>query len=123
MSRLRVGLPVLAALLLASGWLVAQDAKKGDDREPIIVKRKSLPAGFKRLGLSPEQIKMIDKVRAQYGAKIEALQQQINDLKEKERSELYDVLTDAQKARLRELRATEPKTKEIKSEDTKKENK
>jgi hypothetical protein len=123
MSRLRVGLPIVAALLAACGLLWAQDDKKADVKEPIIVKRGSLPANYKKLGLSQEQTKAIYKIRARYSAKIEALQQQISELREEERADLDRVLTEAQRARLKELRAGEPRGKEVKTEDVKKENK
>jgi hypothetical protein len=120
MMRLRISLPVVAALLMAGGWLAGQDTKKGDDKEPIIVRRSNLPKHYKKLGLSDEQTRQVVKIQVHYSAKIEALRQQIAELRQAEEADLDKVLTDTQRARLKELKLGEPK---VKPEDSKKESK
>jgi hypothetical protein len=87
---------------------------KKTDKDPVIVKA-SLPRYFKQLGLSDKQKKSVYRVRAQYAVKLEELQRQIDALKEQEKTDLDNLLTDAQKARLKELRSGAPaKDNEIK---------
>jgi hypothetical protein len=105
LSRMRVGVPVLAALLLAGGWLLGQT--KSTDEPPLKVKG-TLPANFKKLGLSEEQTREIYKIRGTFATKIEALKQQIRDLHAEELAEIEKILTDGQKNRLRELKLGEP---------------
>ncbi len=74
-----------------------------------------LPSGWGKLGLSDEQKKAIYTVQAATREEVSALQAKIDALKAKERSQLFDLLTDAQKARLRELKLgnlPEPKKKD-----------
>jgi Spy/CpxP family protein refolding chaperone len=105
MSRVRTWAGLLAVLFLV-GWLVAADDKKaGDepkDTTPPKAKGTLLP-GWKNLGLSDTQTKDIYKITSKYRAKIAELEQQIRELRQQERVEAYKVLTDAQKARLKEL--------------------
>jgi hypothetical protein len=114
MLRLRVGVSVLAALLLAGGWLLGDDPKKGDTPPPRV--KGMLPQNYKKLGLTDQQTQEIYRIRGRYGAKIDALKQQIAELQEEERAEAEKVLTDAQKARLKELRLGDTK---VKDKDTK----
>ena len=101
MYRLRFAIPMLVAGLLTSGFLLGQD-KKTDTKEPVIIS-KTLPRYYRQLGLSDKQKDNIYKVRASYAVKIKELQNQINELKGKEKGDLEKILTAAQKARLREL--------------------
>jgi hypothetical protein len=115
MCRLRFAVSMLVVGALTSGLLLGQD-KKSDPKEPIVVS-KTLPRYFKQLGLTDQQKKNIYKVRATYAVKIEELQRQIADLKEKEKKELEGVLTDGQRKRLKELQtggATKEQPTEIK---------
>jgi hypothetical protein len=82
------------------GFLVGDDKKS--EKEPIIVKAQ-LPRYFKQLGLSDKQRQDIFKARAKYAVEIEKLTKQITALREQEKRDIENVLTDAQKARLREL--------------------
>lgn len=95
-------LGVLALVLVAGSWLFADDPKKDAPGKA----RGTLPAGWNKLGLTDQQKQKIYSTRAEYRAKIDALESQIKDLKKKEMTEMQAVLTDAQKARLREI-ATE----------------
>jgi hypothetical protein len=120
LSRLRVGVPVVVALLLAAGWLVGQT--RSPDEPPPRMKG-VLPPNFKKLGLTDEQTREIYKIRGTYAAKVEALKQQIRDLHTQEMGEIEKLLTEAQKLRLRELKLgepTRPKEPDTKAEPDKK---
>lgn len=121
MYRLRLVVPVFAVVLLTSSFLLGEDKKT--EKEPIIVTVK-LPYGYSKLGLSTKQRKAILKTRGEYAAKIEELKRQIDELKEKEASDLEKYLTEAQKTRLREVTGSRTgKNNEIKdkpAEDKKK---
>jgi hypothetical protein len=108
MYRLRLGLTVLSVALLG-GLLVAQDTKKTDRDPPP---RGALPAHFKKLGLSEDQLTSVRKIHSDYRRKIDKLRQEIADLQKEERAKLNEVLTAEQRARLRDLRAGEPATKD-----------
>jgi hypothetical protein len=110
MSRLRFVGSMLVVGLLTSGFLMGED-KKPDAKETIFIKAR-LPAGYSKLGLSDKQKKKIYETRATYAAQIEKLQQQIADLREKEKMDVENVLTEGQKARLKEIRSG-GKTKEV----------
>jgi hypothetical protein len=105
-----LGVTALAVGLLAGGFLMGDD-KKAD--EPPKLKGK-LPAHFKKLGLSDKQTQEIFKIEAGYADKIDALQQQLADLKKAEHHDVDNVLTDDQKAHLKELLTADVGTKEIK---------
>jgi hypothetical protein len=96
------------ALLTASAWLLAQDTPdvKKPPEAPTKV-RGYLPKYFKSLGLSDEQKQTIYKLRASYAAKVDALTEQIRALHKAEAAEIDKLLTDAQKARLKELKLGE----------------
>jgi Spy/CpxP family protein refolding chaperone len=95
----RVGLiTALAVLLVSSGWLL------GDD--PKTTTKGRLPTGWTKLGLSADQRTQLYKVESEYQQKIEPLQQQIEKLRQQQRSDMLKVLTDAQRTRLREILAS-----------------
>src|ERR1700687_611272 len=98
MTRLCVGIALLAAAALTGGWLLGDDPKKPDDPPKV---KGQLPAHFKKLGLSDKQIQDIYKIQSGYRDKIETLQQQIDDLKKAEHHEVEGVLTDEQKLHLK----------------------
>ena len=99
MTSLRGVFLVVAVALLAGSWLHGQDKK---DDTPTKVKG-VLPANWGKLGLTDEQKQKVYKVQNDFDAKIAALDKQIKDLKAQERGEMEKVLTDAQKARLKEI--------------------
>jgi hypothetical protein len=107
MWRPQVG--VLLLLVVSGGWLLSDEPKKSDDPPPRV--KGMLPAHFKQLGLSADQRTAIYKVQASYGAKIDALTQKILELRAEEKAEIDKVLTEAQRARLRELKAGDDTTK------------
>ena len=87
----------------------------GDDQKPTARGRAGLPASWGKLGLTDTQKKEIYNLQSEYRAKIDDLQKQIDDLKKKERSEMLKVLTDAQKARLKEIAAAKVGADDIKN--------
>jgi Spy/CpxP family protein refolding chaperone len=101
---------VLALVLLAGNWLAAADEKKADS--PAVKAKGTLPANWKKLGLTDDQVQKVYRIESDYREKIGVLEAQIKKLKEEQRAEMESVLTDAQKARLKEIRSGEsaPKT-------------
>jgi Spy/CpxP family protein refolding chaperone len=127
MLRARGLLGVLVMLFVVS-WLIAADTKTdADKKDPDPKAKGTLRANWKKLGLTDDQTQKIYKVQADYRAKIDVLEQQIKDLRQQEYTDQVKVLTDAQKARLKELgefkdpTADPAKTDPDKKDDTKKE--
>lgn len=94
------GLGILClAFLVGAG--TSQDAKKEGGKDKDAKKegkaKGMLPAGFKDLGLSAEQVSKIYAVQAEYNGKIADLTKQINELKSKRSKEEFNVLTEAQR--------------------------
>ena len=89
----------LMALVLVAGVALCGDNKS----EPPPKVKGKLPTGWRRLGLSDEQKDKIFEAQSKYAAQIADLTKQLNDLKKKETAELEELLTDAQRARLREI--------------------
>jgi hypothetical protein len=90
----------LAVGLLAGGFLMGDD-KKPD--EPATKLKGKLPAHFRKLGLSDQQMQQIFKIEAGYAEKIEAAKKQLADLVAAQHHDVDGVLTDEQKAHLKEL--------------------
>src|SRR5713101_1017971 len=99
MSKVRLSLGVVLVAFLVGGLSLAQDKK---DTPPAKAKG-TLPANWKKLGLTDEQTQKVYKVRADYGDRINALKQKITQLQSDDKAELLKLLTDAQKARLKEI--------------------
>ena len=93
---------VVVIVFAASGILFGDDQDTKKDAAKGL-KAGALPQNYSKLGLSDDQKKKIREVRAEYGAKIQELDDQIKELRKKEKVAMEDVLTDAQRARLREL--------------------
>ena len=104
-----IGGTALAVGLLAGGFLMGDD-KKPD--EPATKLKGKLPAHFRKLGLSDQQMQQIFKIEAGYADKVEALQKQLADLKKAEHHDIDNVLTDEQKAHLKELLTADVGNKE-----------
>jgi negative regulator of sigma E activity len=62
-----------------------------------------LPFGWKQLGLSDAQKQAVYAKQAEYTTRLEKLEEQIKALRAERDQELVKLLTDAQRARLREL--------------------
>src|SRR5438034_11782292 len=104
MLRLRMGVLVLMAAVLACGWRAGDN--RADDKTPVKV-RGTLPPGFKKLGLSADQTQEVYRIRTSYRTKVDELQVKIDQLKREERLAVDKVLTTAQRDRLREIRSGE----------------
>jgi hypothetical protein len=112
-ARLAVGFGVLALVVLSGGFLL------GDDKKPDDKVKGTLPPHYKALGLSEDQIQSVYKIQANYKTKIDELEQKIKDLKAEEKTEREKVLTDTQKAKLKELLLGEDKLPKDKPADLK----
>ena len=123
MPKVRLSLAVVLVAFLVGGLSLAQEKK---DTLPAKTKG-SLPANWKKLGLTDEQTQKVYKVRADYGDQINTLKQKITQLQSEEKAELLKLLTDAQKARLKEIatadidkKPTDDKKPEVKKPEDKK---
>jgi Spy/CpxP family protein refolding chaperone len=90
---------VLVAAFLFVPFLAASAQDKKD------TPKGQLPTHWGKLGLSDEQKTKVYSIQAEYKTQIADLQKQIDALKKKEREALNGVLTDAQRARLKEILA------------------
>jgi flagellar basal body-associated protein FliL len=118
MLRLRLAVTCLLALVLTSSWLMGQDTKStSDDAQPSKSKG-ALPKYFGRLGLTDDQKQKVYKIATSYKTKIDALTEQLEELKSQRQAELLKILSDTQKTHLRELQTRESQTKEKESTTT-----
>jgi hypothetical protein len=101
MNRLCALIGVVVIGIAASGLLFGDEKDAKSDAK--VVKQGALPPNYSKLGLSDDQKKKIRQVQGEYRAKIQELEDQIKDLRKKERLAMEDVLTDTQRARLRDL--------------------
>lgn len=111
----RVSACVLVGFLFVlSGGLVGQEKKqdpkkdevKKDDPkkdDPAVKAKGTLPANWKKLGLSDDQVQKIYKVQAKYGEEIDKLEAKIAELKAAMDKERRAILTADQKKRLEEI--------------------
>jgi Spy/CpxP family protein refolding chaperone len=104
MPRIRIVVGVLALAAFSGGWLMGDDKKVADTKPGDAAAKHTLPQGWKTLGLSDDQKKKIYAVEDEYEPKIAALKKQIETLQTEERTKKYEVLTEDQKKRLKELR-------------------
>jgi hypothetical protein len=114
MPRLRLAVTCLLAFLLASSWLMGQDTKStSDDTKPATGKAKGvLPKYFSKLGLTDEQRQKVYKITTSYKTKIDALTEQLDQLKSQRQGELLKVLDENQRTHLRELETHETVSKD-----------
>lgn len=117
MSRTRLVVGFVALVLCTCSWLVAQDKKT--DKEPAPKLKGQLPAGWRKLGLSEEQIQKVYKVQADYRSRLDKLEEQVEMLKKQRQAEMEKVLSAAQKARLRELKDTDTDKEDPKKDERK----
>lgn len=101
MSRSFALIGVVVVVFAASGVLFGDDKDSKSDLKTA--KQGALPANYGKLGLSDDQKKKIRDIGSEYKSKIADLEEQIRELRKKERLAMENVLTDTQKARLREL--------------------
>jgi Spy/CpxP family protein refolding chaperone len=88
---------MLALVLVFSGGTLGQDKKDGDKAKG------QLPQGWGKLGLSSEQRQKVYAIQTDYRAKRSDLEKKLAEMRKQERTEMEAVLTDDQKAKLREL--------------------
>lgn len=86
---------------LAVALIVASGQSGGDKTQPKT--KVQLPTHFKKLGLSDEQKKKVYEVRAGFASKIQALQEQLDNLKKADIQECVKLLTDDQRALYRKI--------------------
>jgi Spy/CpxP family protein refolding chaperone len=72
-------------------------------QDPTPAPKHILPPQWSRLGLTRGQKDKIYSIRAEYRSKMEELRQQIRALERQQLADLVELLTPAQKARLKEL--------------------
>lgn len=97
MRQVQLGVGIVALFCVIAGGLHGQDNKK---ETPV---KGQLPPQWKKLGLNDDQVKKIYAAQSDYRGKIAELKDKIRDLEKQERTEMEKVLTDAQKARLKEI--------------------
>jgi Spy/CpxP family protein refolding chaperone len=103
MMYLRASVVVLIVALV--GVVYAQDKDKSNKDDKTAVKvRGRLPTYYKRLDLSPDQLKKIEGIRTDYKKRKDELLRQIDKLREDEKQSLEKVLTPKQREKLRQLR-------------------
>jgi hypothetical protein len=103
MVHVRILLGIIAIALVAGGTTLGQDKK--DSKDPPVKYKGQLPQNWSKLGLTDTQKQAVYKTQNDYNAKIDPLRAQIRKLQEEEKAELFKVLTDAQRSRLKEILA------------------
>ena len=115
---------LFAVLALSLGLAVlAPQATTAQNEDNATAKKKTeyrgpLPFYFGKLGLDDEQKKELYAIDDEYEGKIEALEKQIEKLKDERDSKMEVLLTPGQKLRLKELREAAAK-KEAKESQAK----
>jgi Spy/CpxP family protein refolding chaperone len=114
MLRIRLAVTCSLALFLSASWLMGQDNKStSDDAKPATGKTKGvLPKYFSKLGLTDEQRQKVYKITTSYKTKIDALTEQLDQLKSQRQAELLKVLDENQRTHLRELETHETVSKD-----------
>jgi Spy/CpxP family protein refolding chaperone len=102
----------VAVLILASGsWLAGQDKAGSDKGEKPLKKEKDAVRKYaKLLNLTDEQLGKTTRILEEYGPKVKKLEAEIKELRQQEMKAFLAVLTDEQRAKLKEL-MTEKKDK------------
>jgi hypothetical protein len=94
---------VLASFALGLFLVPVLKASADDKKDTPPVTKSPLPANWGKLGLSDEQKTKLAAISGKFKAKIDDLKKQIADLQKDEKAAMAEVLTDAQRARLKEL--------------------
>jgi hypothetical protein len=92
---------LLGGVLILSGGVVGQDAKKKD--EPTVKVKGMLPANWSKIGLTDPQRQEIYKIQGKYGEEINKLEAKIKELKSARDKDMKAVLTADQKKRLEDV--------------------
>ena len=69
----------------------------------LVFTREQLPQNWAKLGLSDDQKQSVYATQAKYKKELDELKKKLEELKDKERKELEDVLTREQKAKLKDI--------------------
>jgi Spy/CpxP family protein refolding chaperone len=101
MSRLCL-LALFSAMFVLSGGLVGE-AKQDAKKDPPAKVKGTLPANWKKLGLTDAQVQDIYKIQGKYAEEIDKLDAKIKELKSTRDKEMKTVLTAEQKKRLDEI--------------------
>jgi hypothetical protein len=88
---------VVSALLLV-GFVLADEKTA-----TTTITKGRLPTSWSKLGLTDAQKTQVAQVQAKYRTQMESLRQQLRAVEQQQRAELDKILTDAQRARLREI--------------------
>jgi hypothetical protein len=102
MARARFVLFVIGLFALGGGT-VGQEKKKDEAKEPAAKAKGQLPQNWAKLGLTDAQKQKVYQIQAKYKEQIESLEYQLREVKEKQRKEQLNVLTEEQKKRLEEI--------------------
>ncbi len=99
-----------AALLVAAGLVFGdeKEAKKEKDPGAKAGVKDRLPPNFGKLKLNDEQRTKILSIRKEYRAQIQELEEKIEALKQKEKAEMEEVLTEEQVESLKKLEKKSP---------------
>jgi Spy/CpxP family protein refolding chaperone len=108
--RTLVALLALAAIAFGAWLSVANSKAEEEKKDPPTSKGQRRP-GWGQLGLSTEQVQKVYQVQTAYKTRIETLEAQVRALKDEQLAKELDVLTDGQKARLKELDAAKDPAK------------
>ncbi len=93
---------VLVSVVLVSGL-------NGQEKDEPAKIKGTLPANYKKLGLSADQVQQIYRLQARIDAQIAELNAKIDALKKSKEAEREKVLTAAQRTKLKEIRLGEDK--------------
>jgi Spy/CpxP family protein refolding chaperone len=119
----RLSVAASCAVVAIALLVTDRGLSQGDKKDPAPKAKGQLPTYWKNLGLTDDQKQKVYATRASYGGKIEALTQQVKELKSKEKADLEKILTDDQKAALLRLlleKAPKATAPDAKKTDTKK---
>lgn len=93
-------LVAVVGIFVVAGLLYGDDKPSSKDEKTS----RTLPVHFTKLGLTESQKKKINEIKDDYEARVRDLEEQIRELRRKEREVMENVLTEDQKEKLRELR-------------------
>lgn len=111
-------LALLTGLLVLSGGSIGQENKNKEDKkvekakdDPAPKAKGTLPANWRKLGLSDSQVQDIYKVQSKYDTEIDKLEAKIAELKANRTKDMKAILTTEQKKRLDEILTGKDKDK------------
>lgn len=94
---------IVAGALIVAGSPFVTGQEKGKGKEPPPKLKGQLPQNWAKLGLSEDQKQAVYATQAKYKKELEELRKKMEELKDKEKKELEDVLTKEQKAKLKDI--------------------